>query len=321
VVASITAGFEAVNAQLGLILLPLVLDLFLWLGPRLSVLPLMQQLVQAMEASATGPDAASMRPMIESVRQTTAVIGDGFNLFRMLSTTPLGVPSLMAARFSAQTPSGPSLAWPVDNLLVLLFFTGLFLLAGLLLGAIYFGGIAQQVRDGKLNLPELARLIWGDWARVTALGLVLAVVVFTLGAPTLVVASLLVLLSPILANIVTILGATVILWIVIFGSFTLPGIVLQRRGLFGALWDSLRLVQSSVPQTTALYLAVVLINVGLGFVWNLPADDSWFLLIGLAGHALVSTALIAATFVFYKDRYRWWLETQRAVREAQPATR
>jgi hypothetical protein len=43
-------------------------------------------------------------------------------------------------------------------------------------------------------------------------------------------------------------------------------------------------------------------------VWNLPAPDSWVTLAGIGGHAFVSTGLVTATFVFYKDRYRWWVE-------------
>jgi hypothetical protein len=313
VVASLTAGFEAVNARLVLILLPLVLDLFLWLGPRLSIMPLVQALVQLLEVSPSSPDAESVGPMFQAMQQALLSQGRVFNLFSVLSTVPLGIPSLMASRPSSGTPWGEPPVWPVDILLVYLLF-GVFTLTGLLLAAIYFGGIAQQVRDSKLDLRQLARQVGGDWARLTALAVVALVVVFILGAPTLVLASLLALLSPLLGNVASILGATVILWVIIFGGFSLHGIVLQRRGLFGALWDSLRLVQSSLPQTTGLFVAVVLINVGLGLVWNLPGDDSWFLLIGLAGHALVSTALIAATFVFYKDRYRWWVETQQALR-------
>jgi hypothetical protein len=69
-----------------------------------------------------------------------------------------------------------------------------------------------------------------------------------------------------------------------------------------------------------LYITVVVLNFGLGIVWNIPADDSWLLLLGLVGHALVSTALVAATFVFYQDRYRWWLEMRQAL-QAQAAAK
>src|SRR4030095_15914210 len=88
------------------------------------------------------------------------------------------------------------------------------------------------------------------------------------------------------------------------------GIILQRRNIFGAIWDSIRLVQANLSGTLGLFLLVTIISLGLGVIWNYPPDDSWFLLIGLAGHALISTALVAATFVFYQDRYRWMVEVQ-----------
>ncbi|MBL8056785.1 MAG: hypothetical protein JNK29_08810 [Anaerolineales bacterium] len=315
VVASLTAGFEAVNARLVLILLPLVLDLFLWLGPRLSILPLVEQMVNLLQPpAAAGPDAAGMQQVFEAMRTSLLNLGVGFNLFAVLSTAPLGLPSLMAGRPTLATPLGAPAVWPIENGLGSFFFFGVFSLAGLLLGALYFGGIAQQVRDARLAWGLLARQVWGDWARLTTLAVLALGLVFILGGPTLVMAVLLALIHPLLGNLASIIGATLILWALIFGAFALPGIVLQRRGLLGALWDSVRLVQSNLPQTAGLFVAVVLVNFGLSGVWNLPGGDSWFLLLGLGGHALVSTALVAAIFVFYQDRYRWWLETQQALR-------
>jgi hypothetical protein len=72
-------------------------------------------------------------------------------------------------------------------------------------------------------------------------------------------------------------------------------------------------VQINLPPAAGLFMLIVLINIGLALVWNVPADDSWLLLLGLAGHALISTALVAATFVFYQDRLRWWIEMRQAL--------
>lgn len=315
VVAALTAGFEAVNARLVLILLPLALDLFLWLGPRLSILPLMERMVELLQPPpASGADAEGMRQIFEALRASLLNLGGGFNLFSVLSTAPLGLPSLMAARPVSQTPLGAPVIWPVDNGLVYFFLFGVFSLTGLLLGAFYFGGIAQQVRDTRLAWDLLARQVWGDWARLTALAVLALAVVFLLGGPTLVMAVLLALIHPLLGNLASIAGATLILWALIFGAFALPGIVLQQRGLLGALWDSVRLVQNSLPQTAGLFVAIALVNYGLNVVWNLPGGESWLILLGLGGHALVATALVAAVFVFYQDRYRWWVETQQALR-------
>ena len=46
--ACVTTGFEVTARHLELILLPLLLDLFLWLGPRLSVSPLLMAIKDLM---------------------------------------------------------------------------------------------------------------------------------------------------------------------------------------------------------------------------------------------------------------------------------
>jgi len=100
-----------------------------------------------------------------------------------------------------------------------------------------------------------------------------------------------------IGELVTLLAATFVLWVLIFFGFTPHGIVLQRRGLRGALWDSVRLVQRNLPQTAGLYAALMIISVGLGLVWRLPSAETWWMAIGLGAHALVATALLAATVV------------------------
>ncbi len=319
--ASLTAGFETVNAQLGLILLPLALDLLLWLGPHVSAQPrqLLEDTLRWLGGSLSPADAEIFQALVDSLQQSLASQTEPINLLAALSTTPLGVPALLAAQRPNVTPWGAAPTWLVESYLAYLVLFGALTLIGLLLGALYFGGVAQQVRDARIDLGLLLRQVWGDWARITALALLAVLATFLVGAPTTVMALTLGAFSPLLRDLVGLLGATLVLWVMLFGAFALPGIVLQRRGLLGAVWDSVRLAQASLPQTTGLFVAVTLVNLGLGFVWSLPRADSWWLLIGLAGHALVSTALIAATFVFYKDRYRWWVEMQQALRDQRAA--
>lgn len=312
VVASITAGFETVNAQFGLVLLPLALDLLLWLGPRLSLKPLMLQAL-ALWTEALTQSGEDTRQTTELLRQMFTTAGDQFNLFSRLSTAPLGLPSLLATLPATSTPLGPPIIWPISNIFVCLLLFGVLLLVGLWGGALYFGSIAQQVRDARLNVEALLRQVWPDWLRLSVLAVLLGIVLFALGGPVLVVSWFLELINPLLGGVVTILGATLILWVVLFGGFAPHGLVLQRVGFFQALVDSLRLVQMNLPQTAGLFATIMLLNVGLGFVWSAPPASSWWLLVGIVGHAVVSTALVAATFVFYKDRYRWWKETQQAL--------
>jgi len=322
IIAALATGFELVNARLELILLPLALDLFLWLGPRVSILHLVPPLAQALQdaALATGdtPAARANADFLLTVLRESAA---KFNMFAFLSTAPLGLPSLLASRQPVALPAGAPLVWYVESLPQYLLLLGVFLLVGLFLGALYFGGIAQQVRDRRVRWLVLLRQVWGDWARLTALGALALVVVIVLGLPVVVLTGLILLFSPAIGVFVWVAGLSVVLWVLFYGCFALHGMLLHRRGLFAALWESARLIQINLPPAATLLLLVVLINAGLAGVWSLPGEGSWLLLLGVAGHALISTALFTATFVFYQDRLRWWNEMRQSLQARAEADR
>src|SRR5512138_3428373 len=93
VIGSLRAGFDAVSSHVVLILLPAVLDIFLWLGPRLS----MNKLI--------GPVLPSNfkwmpeLPLFSAVDpKETAQALEHFNLLSLLSKLqlfPIGVSSLL----------------------------------------------------------------------------------------------------------------------------------------------------------------------------------------------------------------------------------
>jgi hypothetical protein len=349
IIASLAAGFETVNARWELALLPLALDLFLWLGPHLSIRNLVLNLVGVLRAP-PDTDANTLRGLA-LLREGLTVYAARFNLFSALSTTPIlntlflwllaqlgldpqklgqaqnsvlaviptGLPSLMAGRAPVVLPPGAAVVWPVTDGLQYVLLLGALIIVGLFLAALYFGGIAQQVRDARLNLRRLFQQVWGDWARLTAYCALLLLALLAMGVPALVVTGFAALMNPLVGSLISAVTTLTMVWVMFYLGFALPGMVLQRRGLFGAVWDSLRLVRGNLPQTTLLYFLIMAISLGLGAVWNLPPDDSWFLLVGVVGHAVVSTALVAATFVFYKDRYRWWLEARQHAAAPRPA--
>ena len=78
--------------------------------------------------------------------------------FGTVSVTPLGVPSLMTTKLPQSSPLGLPTTYSIsDEMLWIFLFLGLSL-GGLLVGGIYLGLIAQQVRDGAPNLPRLLDL-------------------------------------------------------------------------------------------------------------------------------------------------------------------
>ena len=295
-IEAISKGFEAVTNRLGLILFPIILDLILWLGPRLSIERLVKELMGFVVPPA-GADAITLQN-VESLRQVSEAITKTYNLFSLLSTTPLGLPSLMVGRMPAANPLGVGHALQVGDPLVYLSVMVALQLAGLLLGAAYLGLIAQQSWEASVDLPRLSGHLIGLWGRLLVLAIVTSPVVVAVRWMLLAISA-----SP-NSGILPILGLTVAAWLLTYLAFSFHGLV-AGRGVFQSIVDSLRLVQWNLSSTVMLLVTVLLLNWGLGMVWNIPKDDSWLTFIGIAGHGYITTALFAGTFVFYRDRHRW----------------
>lgn len=308
VIESLTTGFETAAARAGLMLLPLLLDLFLWLGPHISIRPLTSKLSEVLEQEVLATEAAgdSRFQLLDTLRR----LGDSVNVFAFVSTAPLGIPSLIAGKSPTVTPIGAAQTWMVHGELELITLVLGFSLIGLLLGAVYFGLIARQLTptDQRSDLAELLSRIWIDWARIVAFVTIILVVFGILTVPLLLMVGLAGLLNTTLANVVMSVGVAAGLWLLLYVGFVVHGIVLQKRGLLAAIWESVRLVQWNLPGVIGLFTLVMIISWGLGFLWNIPAADNWLLLASIGGHAYIATGLATATFVFYQDRSRWWNE-------------
>ena len=109
-------------------------------------------------------------------------------------------------------------------------------------------------------------------------------------------------LVPLLGFVVWSLGIGLGSYLVLHLLFVVPGVLLGGRGLARAIWESILLIHTQFPSVVGLILLVVLIYQGLGFVWALPAGDSWSLLVGILGNGCIATGLTAAFFVFYQER-------------------
>jgi hypothetical protein len=55
----------------------------------------------------------------------------------------------------------------------------------------------------------------------------------------------------------------------------------------------------------------------MDLLWLIPPATSWMTVVGICGHAFVSTSLLAASFIYYHDLNTWiesalqWLKTQK----------
>ncbi len=306
VIESLSQGFETVAGNLGLLLLPLLLDLLLWVGPRLAFGPAIEAAYREVWKPA----------LVNSEQEIPEAAAELFQFMATASETVppvylpvLGIPSLMAWHAAQPLPfSYTPPVWVIDTPAGIMGVEVLALGSGIILISFYITLIAQQVGEGRISLRNvLARLPANVfWLSLFVVGG--GILLLAMFLPFFVLAAGLSLLNGFLGNIATVGGMVFLLWVSLFGIFTVHSIVMHRRNLFGALWDSVRVVQWNMSATLFLVLLIVVLNSALSFVWSLADTASWLALPAIAGNAFISTGLWAATFVFFKDRYRYWRE-------------
>jgi hypothetical protein len=325
VIESLTQGFETVAGKLWLLVLPLLIDLLLWMGPRISFAPAIDTLIDTYYSElwkpvvAINPDMASLWPQFAEM--LTGMMGSRAVQYLPVFNLPLiGVPVLLAGREASTLPFAlhPTM-WEVSSPLAMLGVRMLSLGVGIVLGSLYVGLIAEQVRTGGIEVRRWLRrwpinLLW-----MALLVVVLPVLLLVIYVPFALLAVGLASFGGVLfavGGLFALLGQLVTFSIAVFMVFTVHGVFLNERGLFNSLWDSVRVVQWNMSATLLLLLLLVVLGMAMTYVWDLAPTGSWVAILGMGGNAFITTGLIAASFVFFKDRYRYWRE-MRAVLVAE----
>ena len=268
--------------------MPILLDAFLWLGPHLSAYSLFQSLVTAMSPVVTVQQLFDqVEPFVKSI-----------NLFSWLSPMLLGVPSLMAGVLADKIPTGIPTIWSISSEWLYFAIFLLLNLAGLMLSAVYWEMLTSRVRDQALSLGRIPAVWWG----LLKIAFLVALVVAVIGLPTLVAALLALLLGPLAAQFVVMMGGSVVLWVLFYLAFTIHGVALRGARVSQSVRASLVLMQTQFLSAMGLIVLSMGIYVGMGFVWNLAPSNSWVRVAGILGHAFTATGLLTATALFYLDR-------------------
>jgi len=337
ILACLSAGFDIVARRPAMIVWPLLLDLFLWLGPRLSLAPIFTKLGQFCKAyastqgSATSPLVEQLllalaqifNLRIEQLLQLLAAISEAsaarYNLFTTLSPVPLfGAPAVMVTRLTLERPMGVRPEIVVASPLVACGWLVLLIVVGLGISALYLRVIGRQViaeTESALPGPQSGLALWGQ-----LITLVLTLL-FILGALWLLGLSFSMMISLLgrgLGYFALTFSFAFLVFIVFHFIFAIPGMVQLRRSPLHALQESILLTRVDFVNVSLLVLLILVIDRGFNVVWNLPDPATWATLIGIAGHAFVSTASITALFVFYQDRLNFLptMEKARAPQEA-----
>lgn len=301
VIPSLKAGFDITANHISIILFPVLLDLYLWFGPRLSVNRLFALLSEQFNLLAR----ENLAPVaeIERIQASLQSLMDlDVNLFSLLRTFPIGVSSLMAQALPGETPLGMPDVRYLENGFFFAFWVFALTLVGWILGSVYFTWVAKiSLRHEGQNLSWAGRVILQSFL----LSILWTTAVMMLGAPLLIIFSLFTQINPTLAQFTIVFLALFAMWVIVPFFFSAHGIFTRRENLFRSVIGSFRLSRYTLPTSSFFVLGVLLLSQGFNSLWLVPDTASWMMLIGILGHAFITTALLAASFVYYHDMYNW----------------
>ncbi len=297
IIGSLRTGFDTIAIHITAILMPLALDLLLWLGPHLSVDRLSQPVLENFGSMAAnnGFTAGDVQTGLDLYRG----FFQQFNLFGMLRTFPIGVSSLMSGKLPVQSPLGAPVILQIDTFDHLLGLILLLTLVGWTLGALYFRWIAVLV------MPEASAATGYALTQTLLYSLVWSLLSWTVGLPVFLFFYLIFTISPLLGEGVLLLLGFLSMWLIVPIFFSPHGMFVRKQNALASILSSFQMARFTLPTSSLFVLTVFLIGIGLNFLWSIPASDSWLALVGILGHAFITTALLASSFVYYHDMTVW----------------
>jgi hypothetical protein len=342
VIDALQRGFNLINRHLWLLLPPLVVDIFLWRGPRLSIAPLIDRQFDllAQQAASAVSMPAEATAMLEGLRQSLL----SFNLFSLLAGIITTLPSYLSRLDAAAGLGEVGTVMLVADARTASLYAAMLIPIGLLIGSLW---LALMVRSLSAEADEAGsgggkttpaagaenaaaeRQSWGQtMRRMGWTWLNLSLYLAALFAVTFVAAFLFVIVMAVLvavagangvalASVAWLIFVWAVLWVGIGLSFVVSAIVLDGVNVARAAWRSFNVVGRNLTATIGLLILSFVLTEGFARIWLLLSGNSWGVPIGMVGYAYIGAALTAATLFFYRARYQHWQRARSAVSSAR----
>ncbi|MBI2912035.1 MAG: hypothetical protein HYY05_07815 [Chloroflexi bacterium] len=342
IIDTLSAGFGLVARRPWLLVVPVGVDLLLWIGPHLSVEPLVNRLLgqyEALVAEARVDEAGSTSQLLQGWQAGREVIaGTGrVNVLTLLTspipqgvTTPteriLGspvpfmvvaapLPSLLA--YATAGELGQLIDQPVLTVESAALLIGLWpVLVVVSLGAAsaYRTAAAQSLsplsadpslsRRGRVpGFPaSMARDFGRGWLRLAGLFGLSLLFLLFVMLPLVVIGALLFLVQPALGTLVLLFASVVPFWMRLYFYFCDGAIFVSRVGLWAALRRSYLVVRRNLWASLALVGLIHFILYGTSVVWRAIQGHPMGVMAGIFGNAYVATGLVLSSYIFYQER-------------------
>lgn len=297
------AGFNTIANNAYLLIFPIVLNLALWLGPKLRVKELLTPTVGQFSTELLRLSPADMVETIKSSQTIWAQLLEQYNLATVIRTIPVGIPSLIARLSPIESPLTwnpiveiPSLNWAVAAI-------GFFLTVGFLLGSLFFYLLSLE------TAKEKQKFIFKDYLFTYINSVVIFCLLLGVGIliaiPIFLILSVLSLMNATLAQVFILLAGFGLLWFLMPLVFSIHGVFVLKKKAMASILISIRLIRFYLPGTGLFVMTAALLSELLNKLWILPEPDSWMMLFSIGGHSFVVAGLLAASFIYYREGLRW----------------
>ena len=295
IIDTISLGYGLINRQPWLLAIPIVLDLFLWFGPRLSAREPLEALIARL-AAPTG-DAASEAAVWENLQR----MAENSDLFDLLG---IQVPSLVRALNPSSLPFAEGrMVINVTEVGTAIWLSLLLLALGLGLMAAYMLPIAQLVRSGRVEILTIGADLGRAWLRLLLLVLLLVGAILAVAVPLSLLAALFSLVGVDIVLLLVFVLQVAVIWLLIYLYFVPEAILVSNVGPVQGIRNSIALVRQNFWPALGLIAVTLLITAGLAIIFEAIAANPIGLPLAIAAHAYIGSGLVAAGMIFYRDRF------------------
>jgi hypothetical protein len=304
-IASLMAGFDAITRSIALILFPIALDLLLWLGPRFNLGKVVDEYLKQMALLSASSTAGSAE-ILQSNQELWNFFGENMNVLALLRAYPVGIPSLMASRLPTSIPGAgvPSILH-LNSTMEVVGVSLIVTVIGLVIGSLFYQGVSEAALSKQVDWSSVLKRWPRASVQVVLLALFWVVLLIAVSIPASCIVSVLLMTNPTLSRLALLVFIAGLMWLIFPLLLSAHGIFAYGNPMLVSIKKSLTLTRMTLPSTGMLFLAVLTISQGMDILWRIPAENSWFTLVGIFGHAFITTGLLAATFVYYKNADRW----------------
>lgn len=305
IIEAFRRSFVTLSGNMYLLLFPILLDLFFLFGKRILISDIVSSWINAIVfPSSTSPELLESWSTVSQLYLKSVA---DFSLTGFLRSFPIGVPSLLAFRQMAVNPSGAFASIQAQSSVEILLWLVLFSFIGFVLGAFYLLQIGNAAQ-GK-QFKDIFRNLVNKLAHLFTIPVISGISFMVIFLPAVFIISLISRLAPFLGNVAYFLLTLFLISRITPVIFTAHDIILYENPIATSVRESIRTVRPTNSKTSFFILIAFLFSIGTNYLWQVPADDSWMLLVSIFGHALVTTLIFIASFQFYIDARQCVLES------------